>query len=86
MSLCRLHVLVVDPAGGVDVIAEVRRIGPFTQMSLNTANIAVTGSTVAVHVADQEAYGCLGGGQGVALIVMHVGGCRLLPARCRFDR
>ena len=47
----RLHVLIVDPAVGVDVVAEVRRIGPFTQMSLDVANIAVTDPTVAVHVA-----------------------------------
>ena len=62
MRPCRLHVLIVDPAVGVDVVAEVRRIGPFTQMSLDAANIAVTDPTVAVHQSDQEAYACLSRG------------------------
>ena len=73
MSARRLHVLVVDPAVGVDVVAEVGRVGDFTQVSLDVADIAVTDVTVAVHVADQEASAGLGGGQGVAHIVMHVG-------------
>ncbi len=33
MRSCRLHILVVDAAVGVDVVAEVRRIRPFTQVS-----------------------------------------------------
>ncbi len=32
MRSCRLHILVVDAAVGVDVVAEVPRIGPFTEM------------------------------------------------------
>ena len=72
MSPCRLHVLIVDPAVGVDVVAEVRRIGSFTQVSLDVADIAVTDVSVAIHIADQEASACLGGGQGVAHIVVHV--------------
>lgn len=72
MSAGRLHVLVVDPAIGVDVVAEVRRGGPFTQVALDVADIAIANSTVTVHVADQEASAGLGGGQGIAHIVMHV--------------
>ena len=72
MSARRLHVLVVDPAVGVDVVAEVGLIGDFAPVSLDVADIAVTDVSVAVHVADQEASAGLGGGQGVAPIVMHV--------------
>ena len=62
MRSCRLHILVVDVVVGVDVVAAVRRIGPFTQMSLDVADIAIANSAVAVHVADQEAYACLSRG------------------------
>jgi hypothetical protein len=67
-----LHVLVVDSPVGVHVIAEVSAIGDFAQVSLDVANIAIANSTVAVHVPDQEAHRCLGRGQVIALIVMHV--------------
>ena len=55
-----LHVLIVDPSVRVDIVAEVRRISPFTQVSLDIADIAVTDVSVAVHVADQEASAGLG--------------------------
>ena len=54
MSPRRLHILVVDPAVGVDVVAEVGVIGDFAQVSLDVADIAVTDVSVAVHIADQE--------------------------------
>ena len=73
MSPRRLHVLVVDAAVGIDVVAEVDVIGNLTQVSLDVTDIAIANSTVPVHVSDQEAYACLGGGQGVALVVMHIG-------------
>ena len=60
MSARRLHVLVVDPAVRVDVVAEVGFIGDFTQVSLDVADIAVTDVSVTVHVADQEASAGLG--------------------------
>ena len=60
MSPRRLHVLVVDPAVGVDVVAEVALIGDFAQVSLDVTDIAVTDMSVAVHVADQEASAGLG--------------------------
>ena len=72
MRARRLHVLVVDPPVGVDVVAEVGLIGDFTQVSLDVADIAVTDVSVAVHVADQEASAGLGRGQGVTQSVMHV--------------
>ena len=72
MSPGRLHVVIVDAAVGVDVVAEVRRIGRFTHVSLDIADIAIANSTVAVSVANQEASVRLSGSQGVALIVMHV--------------
>ena len=72
MSARRLHVLVVNAAVGVDVVAEVGRVGDFAQVSLDVADIAVTDVSVAVHVADQEASAGLGGGQGVTQSVMHV--------------
>ena len=56
----RLHVLVVDPAVGVDVVAEVGLIGDLAQVALDVADIAVTDVSVAVHVADQEASAGLG--------------------------
>ena len=45
---------------------------PSPRCPWNAANITVTDPTVAVHVADQEASACLGGGQGVAHSVMDV--------------
>ena len=72
MCARRLHILVVDPAVGVDVVAEVGLIGDFAQVSLDVADIAVPDVSVTVHVADQEASAGLGGGQGVTQSVMHV--------------
>src|SRR5205809_3232676 len=85
----RLHVLVVDPAVGVDVVAKVDLIGDFAQVSLDVADIAVPDVSVAIHVADQEAAAGLGGGQGVTQSVMHVGegeGYLLLVAGLTVER
>ena len=68
-----LHILIIDPAVGVDVIAKVRRIGPFTQLSLDIGDIMFSNSPVTVYVANQETNGSLSRGQCVALIIMHIG-------------
>src|SRR6266446_7439230 len=47
---------------------------------LDVADIAIANSTVAVHVADQEASACLRGGQGVALSVCESFGSTLTLA------
>lgn len=72
MSARRLHVLVVNAAVGVDVVAEVARIGDLAQVSLDFGDIAVTDEPVAAHIADQEASAGLGGGEGVTRSVVHV--------------
>ena len=52
----RLHVLVVDPAIGVDVVAEVGVIGDFAQVSLEIANKALTG-VASVHLTSAKRAG-----------------------------
>ena len=69
----QLHILIVNAAVGVDVIAEVGLVGDFTQVSLNVTDVAISDVTIAVHVADQETHGRLGACQSVALVIMHVG-------------
>ena len=49
ISPAHLHILVVDPAVAIDLVAEVRRDRPFTQVTLDVADVAVANSTVAVH-------------------------------------
>ena len=69
----QLHVLIVNAAVGVDVIAEVGVIGDFTQVSLNVTDVANTDVTIAVDVADQETHRRFGGRQSIALVIMYVG-------------
>ena len=52
MRTRQLHVLIVDVAVGVDVIAEVTVIGDLTQLSLNVTYVAISDVTIAIYVAD----------------------------------
>ena len=52
-----LNILIIDPAVGVDVFAEVRRISLFAQVSVDIADIIFSNSPVAVYVANQETNG-----------------------------
>ena len=49
MRTGQLHVLIVNVAVGVDVIAEVGVIGDFAQVSLDIVNKAVTG-VASIHL------------------------------------
>ncbi len=71
LRLHQVNIRVVDMTTGIHILPQVRTVGLLPAIELYLMQVDRRHRAVAVYVTDQQSHGCRGGGQGVALVIVH---------------